>query len=62
MGEHDQLIEADSVHALMSQVVEGTTLIEACFCNIQVTETLDMQKNPKAMSLEEWIIAQGKEP
>ena len=41
-GEHDQHIEADTVSALISQVVQGTTLIEAYSCNIQITETLDM--------------------
>ena len=50
--EHKHHIEADSVCALISQVTQGTTLIEAHSCNIQVTETLDMQKDPKAMSLE----------
>ena len=40
--EHDQHVEADSVHALISHVVQGTTLIEAYSYNIQVTEILDM--------------------
>ena len=40
--EHDQHIEADSVHALISQVAQGATMMEAYFCNIQVTETLDI--------------------
>ena len=61
-GEHDQQIGADSVHALISQVAQGTTLIETCSCNIQITETLDMQKGPKAMLLEDWTIAQSKDP
>ena len=60
--EHDQHIEADSVCALISHVAQGTTLIEAYSCNIQVTETLDMQKDPKAMSLEDWIMAQSQDP
>ena len=33
-GEHNQLIEADSVHALISQVAQSTTLIEAYTCNM----------------------------
>ena len=42
MGEHNHHMEADSLCALISQVAQGTTLIEAYSCNIQVTETLDM--------------------
>ena len=60
--EHDQHIETDSVHVLISQMAQGTTLIEAYSCNIQVTETLDIQKYAKVMSLEDWIMAQGQEP
>ena len=60
-GEHDQNIEADSAHALISQVVQGATLIEAYSHNIQVTETLAIQKDPKAMSLGDWTIAQSKD-
>ena len=41
-GEHDEHIEANSVHALISQVVQGTTLMEAYSCHICVTNTLDM--------------------
>ena len=52
-GEHNQHIEADSIHALISQVLQGTTLIEAYSCNIQVTETLYIQKDPKAMLVED---------
>ena len=62
MEEHNQHIEADSVHALISQVAQGTTFTEAYSCIIQVTETLDKQKEPKAMSLEDWIIAHSKDP
>ena len=40
VGEHDQHIEADSVHAQISEVALGTTLMEAYSCNISVTETL----------------------
>ena len=32
--EHDQHIETNSVHALIFQVVQGTTLMEAYSCNI----------------------------
>ena len=56
-GEHDQHIDADSVCALISQVAQGTTLTGAYPCNIQVTETLDMQKDPKAILLQGWILA-----
>ena len=59
---HNQHIEADTVCALISHVMQGTTLTEAYSCNVQVTETLDMHKDPKAMSLEVWIIAQSQEP
>ena len=48
-GEHDQHIEADSVHALISQAVQGTTLMEPTPVMYWVTETLDMQKDPKVM-------------
>ena len=51
--EHKQHIRDDAVHTLISQVSQGTTLIEAYSCNIQVTETLDMQTDQKAMSLED---------
>ena len=46
---HDQYIEADSVHALILHVAQSTTLMGAYSCNIWVTETLDIQKKPKAM-------------
>ena len=61
-GKHNHHIEDKSVLALISQVAQGTTLIEAYSCNIQVTETLDMQKDPKAMLLEDWIVAQSQDP
>ena len=60
--EHDQYIKADAVHTLISHVMQSTTLMEAYSCNIQVTDTLDMQKDPKAMSLEDWIMAQSRGP
>ena len=60
--EHDQYIEADLIHALMSYAAQGTTLIEAYSCDIQVTETLDMQKDPKAISLEDGIMAKRQDP
>ena len=60
--EQDQHIDMTQVCALIMQVEQGTTLIQVYSCNIQVTETLDMQKDPKAMSLEDWIVAQRKDP
>ena len=48
-GEHNQHIEADLVHSIISQAAQGTNLIEAYPYNIQVTETLDVQKDPKVM-------------
>ena len=36
--------------------------MEAYFCNILVTETLDVQKDPKTMSVEDWVVAQSKDP
>ena len=33
-GEHDQHIEVHLVHALISQVVQGTILMEAYSCNV----------------------------
>ena len=41
-GEHDHHIEADSVHAPISQAAQGTTLMEAYSCYIWITETLDI--------------------
>ena len=61
-GEHNQHIEAGSVCALISLKAQGTTLIEAYSCTIQVTETLDIQNDPKAILVEDWIIAQRKDP
>ena len=59
---HNQHIETDAVCALISHVVQGTTLIEAYFCNKHVTEILDMQKDPRAMLFEDWIMAQIEDP
>ena len=59
-GEYNQHIETDSVHALISQAVQDTTLMEAYSCNVHVTESLDMQKDLKAMSVKDRIIAQNK--
>ena len=42
-------------------MAQDTTLIEAYSCNIQVTDTLHMQKDPKAMSLKDWIVAQSQD-
>ena len=61
-GEHDQHIEVDSVNALISQVVQGITLMEAHSSNVWVIETLDVQKDPKVMSVEDWVVAQIKHP
>ena len=61
-GEHEQHIDANSVHALISQAAQGTTLIEAYLCNIWVTETLDIQRYPKVMLVKDWVVAQSKEP
>ena len=60
-GEHNQHIEADSVCALISQGAQGTTLIQAYSCNIQTTDTLDIQKDQKVMPVEDWIVAQSKD-
>ena len=51
--EHDQHIKADSVHAIISQEAQGTTLMEAYSYHIRVTKTLDVQKDPKAMLVED---------
>ena len=48
MGDHNQHIDADSVHALISQAAQGTTLIGAYFCNMQVTQTLRYTEGPKS--------------
>ena len=45
---HNQHIEADSVHALISHVTQGITLTEAYSCNVQVTKIFDMQPDPKS--------------
>ena len=60
--EYDQCREADSVRALISQAVLSTTLMEAYSCNVQVTETLDMQKDPKAMSVKDWVNIHQEDP
>ena len=49
--EHDQHMEADLLYALISQAAHDTSLMEAYSYNSQVTETLDMQKDPKVMSV-----------
>ena len=51
-----------TVWALISNVTKGTTFIGVYSCNIQVTETLDMQKDPKAIPQKDWIIAQSQDP
>ena len=47
---------------IISHVAQGTSLLEAYTFSVKVTETLDMQKDPRAMSLEDWIMAQSEEP
>ena len=59
-GNYDQCIDADSMQALISQAVQGTTVMEAYSCNVWVTETLE--KEPKAMSVKDWVITQNKDP
>ena len=46
-----------TVCALILQVGQGTILIVAYSCNIQATETIDIQKDPEAMSIEDWAVA-----
>ena len=36
--------------------------MEAYSCNIQATETLDIQKDPKAMLVKNWVVAQSEDP
>ena len=54
--ENNQHIEAAYVHALIVQEAQGTTLIEAYYCDIWVTETLDIQNDPKVISAEDWVV------
>ena len=61
-AEYDQSIEAESIYALFSQTVKGTTLIEAYSCNIYVTETLDRTEDLKAMSEKDWVIVPNRNP
>ena len=35
--------------------------MDAYSCNIPVTETLDMQKDPKVVLVKDWIVTQGKD-
>ena len=58
-GEHNQHIEADLVCALISQVAQGTILIDVYSCNIHIIETLNIWKDPKPMLVENWIVAQN---
>ena len=55
-------IEADTIQALIFKVTLGATLIEVYSCNIQVTETSDIQKDPKVISQKDWITAQSQDP
>ena len=61
-GECNKCIETESVCAMISQAVQGTMLMEAYSFNVQVTETLDRLKDPKAMSVKDWINTQNKDP
>ena len=36
--------------------------MEVYSCNVWVIETLDMQKDPKVMSVKECVIIQGEDP
>ena len=60
--DYDWHIEDDTVQTLISNATQGTALIEAYSCNIQATETLDMQKDSKVMSQKDWIIAKSQDP
>ena len=55
-GKHDKHIETDSVCALISEAVQGTTMMEAYSCNIQVMVALNIQKDPKVMLVNDWVI------
>ena len=61
-GEHDQHIEADSAHALISQVAWDSIPIDPYSFNIWVIEALDIPKDPKVMSAEDMVVAQSKDP
>ena len=61
-GEHDQNIEANCVCALFLLAAQGATLMEAYSCNIWITETLDIPNDPKVMLVEDWVVAQSKDP
>ena len=54
--------ETDAVCVLISQVAQGTTLMEAYSWNTWVTESLDVQKDPKVMSVEDYFLDQSKHP
>ena len=60
--DHNQYIKTDMIQVIISNAIQGTTLVEAYYCNIQDTETLDMQQDPNAMLLNNWTIAQSQDP
>ena len=47
---------------IILKAIKGTTSVEVYSCNVQVTETLEMQKDPKAMLLKDWMTAQSQGP
>ena len=51
-----------TVHALISQVAQGNTLMEDYPCNTGVKETPVVQKDQKVMLVEDWVVAQSKDP
>ena len=57
--DHDQYIETDMVQVIIPSVIKGSTFVEVFSCNIQVTETLDMQEDSITMLLKEWITTQS---
>ena len=60
--DYDQHLDADTVWTLISNVTQATTLIEVYSCNMQVTETSDMQTDSKTMLWKDWIIVQSQDP
>ena len=60
-GSMISILKLDSVCALISQAAQDTTLMEAYSCNILVTETLYVQKEPKMITVEDSVVAQSKD-
>ena len=61
-GDHDQHIKAEMVQAIISNAIQVSIIVEAYSSNVQVTVPVDMQGDPEAMSLKDWIIAQSQDP